>query len=132
MFDPKTRILIVDDFLFLRTTLRTTLGMLGFTDILEAEDGRKAWDVLSNANPPVGLVLSDWNMPGSSGVDLLKRVRSESRFAKLPFVLVTTESERGAILEAAEAGVSNYIVKPYSVETVKTKLEAVYQKLAGG
>ncbi len=128
MFDPKTRILIVDDMMTMRKLVGKTCRELGFTDLTEAADGAKAWEAIASANPPFGLIISDWNMPNTTGLDLLKRVRADSRFAKLPFVLVTAEAEQHQIVEAVKAGVSNYVVKPFDTATLKLKLEAVYKK----
>jgi two-component system chemotaxis response regulator CheY len=129
MFDPKTRILIVDDMMTMRKLVGKVCKELGFTDLTEASDGAKAWEAITAATPPFGLVISDWNMPGTSGLDLLKRVRGDSRFGKLPFVMVTAEAEQHQIVEAIKAGVSNYLVKPFTADALKEKLEAVHKKL---
>jgi two-component system chemotaxis response regulator CheY len=129
MFDPKTRVLVIDDMMTMRKLVTKVCKDLGFADVTEAADGAKGWEAIQNANPPIGLVISDWNMPNSSGLDLLKRVRADSRFGALPFVMVTAEAEQHQIVEALKSGVSNYIVKPFSPETLKEKLEAVHQKL---
>jgi two-component system chemotaxis response regulator CheY len=84
--------------------------------------------VITNSNPPIGLIISDWNMPNCSGLDLLKRVRGDSRFKKLPFILVTAEAEQHQILEAVKAGVDQYVVKPFNQETLKVKLELAHKK----
>jgi len=129
MFDLKTRILVVDDMMTMRKLVAKALKEIGFTDITEANDGIQAWQKVTEANPPFGLIISDWNMPNCSGLDLLKRVRSDGRFGKTPFLLVTAESEQSQILEAAKAGVSNYVVKPFTAESIKEKIESVYKKL---
>ncbi len=131
MFDLKTRILIVDDMMTMRKLVGKCLKELGFTDFTEASDGAKAWEAITAASPPIGLIVSDWNMPNTSGLDLLKRVRADSRCGKLPFVLVTAEAEQHQIIEALKAGVSNYVIKPFDTATLKTKLEAVYKKIHG-
>ena len=132
MFDLKTRVLIVDDMLTMRKLVGKVCKEIGFTDLTEAADGAIAWEAIANANPPIGLVISDWNMPNTSGLDLLKRVRGDARHGKLPFVLVTAEAEQHQIVEAIKAGVSNYVVKPFTSEGLKAKLEAVHQKMTGG
>lgn len=131
MFDPGTRILVVDDMLTMRKIVIKTCKELGFTDIIEAPDGALGWQALTTAKPAVGLIISDWNMPNCSGLELLKRVRGDSRFGKTPFVMVTAEAEQHQIIEAIKAGVSNYVVKPFTPEALKEKLEAVHKKLTG-
>ena len=131
MFSPGTRVLVVDDMMTMRKLVSKTCKELGFTDITEAADGSLAWEVIANANPPIGLVISDWNMPNTSGLDLLKRVRADSRFGKLPFVMVTAEAEQHQIVEAVKSGVSNYVIKPFSADVLKEKLEAVHKKMGG-
>jgi two-component system chemotaxis response regulator CheY len=131
MFDLKTRILVVDDMMTMRKLVGKACREIGFTDISEANDGAAAWSAITEANPPFGLVISDWNMPNSSGLDLLKRIRSDSRFGKLPFILVTAEAEQHQILEAAKAGVSQYVVKPFTVDSLREKIEMVHKKISG-
>ena len=128
MFDPKTRILVVDDMLTMRKLVSKVCKELGFSDITEATDGALAWQAISTASPPFGLVISDWNMPNCTGLELLKRVRGDAKFAKLPFVLVTAEAEQHQIIEAVKAGVSNYVVKPFTADGLKQKLEQVHAK----
>jgi two-component system chemotaxis response regulator CheY len=131
MFDLSTRILIVDDMMTMRKLVGKACKEIGFTDLTEASDGIQAWQKVTEANPPFGLIISDWNMPNSTGIDLLKRVRSDSRFGKMPFILVTAEAEQHQIVEAAKAGVSNYVIKPFTAETLKEKIEQVHKKITG-
>jgi two-component system chemotaxis response regulator CheY len=131
MFDLKTRILVVDDMMTMRKLVAKACKEIGFTDITEASDGAQAWTLIGEANPAFGLIISDWNMPNTSGMDLLKRIRSDSRFGKTPFILVTAEAEQHQILEAAKAGVSQYLVKPFTSESLREKIESVHKKLAG-
>jgi len=131
MFDPKTRILVVDDMLTMRKLVSKVLKELSFTDITEAADGILAWEAIEKANPPFGLVVSDWNMPNCTGLDLLKRVRSSSTHGKLPFILVTAEAEQHQVVEAVKAGVSNYVIKPFTADALKGKIEAVHKKIMG-
>ena len=114
MFDLKSRILVVDDMLTMRKLVGKVLKEIGFTDITEAADGALAWTAISTAAAPFDLVVSDWNMPNCSGLDLLKRVRADAKFAKLPFILVTAEAEQHQIVDAIKAGVSSYVVKPFT------------------
>ena len=130
MFPPSTHTLVVDDFMSIRQVVVKSCMELGLTKITEAEDINVAWEKLTNANPPIDLILSDWNMPGGTGIDLLKRVRGDARFKTLPLILITTENEKARIVEAITAGASNYIVKPFTTESLRAKLEAVYLKIA--
>lgn len=130
MFDLNTRVLVVDDMMTMRKLVQKALKDMGFTNFLEAADGAKAWEAFSTASPPIGLIISDWNMPNCSGLDFLKRVRSDSRFNKTPFFLVTAESEMSQVVDALKAGVSGYIVKPFDMNTLKAKLEEGSKKAA--
>lgn len=112
----------------MRRLIKKSCEKMGFTDFLEAEDGQKAWEVLTAKENHIGFVISDWNMPNCSGLDLLKRVRADSRFKPLPFMLLTAESEQKQIMEAVASGVDNYIVKPFTNETLQLKMEQVYKK----
>lgn len=128
MFPLNTKILIVDDMMTMRKLVSKIFRDLGFTDISDASDGALAWQAISTSNPPFGLVISDWNMPQCTGLELLKRVRNDPRFAKLPFVLVTAEAEQHQIVEAIKSGVNGYVVKPFTAESIKEKLEMVHKK----
>src|SRR4051812_13867805 len=119
MFDPKTRLLVVDDMMTMRKLVVKVCKELGFTDITEAADGSLAWEAIDKANPPIQLVISDWNMPNTTGLDLLKRVRGDSRYGKVPFIMVTAEAEQHQIVEAVKSGVSNYVVKPFTADALK-------------
>jgi two-component system chemotaxis response regulator CheY len=132
MFPLNTRVLVVDDMLTMRKIVSKVCKEIGFTDITEADDGAKAWTALEGANPPIGLIISDWNMPNVSGLDFLKKVRADARFGKLPFLLVTAEAEKHQVVEAIKAGVSDYVVKPFTPEQLKNKIEAAEKKHAGG
>lgn len=128
MFDLKTRVLICDDMGVMRKIVSKALRELGFTDITEAADGQLGWDALSNASPPMGLVISDWNMPNCTGIDFLRRVRADSRFKLTPFVLLTAESEGKQVAEAVQVGVDNYIIKPFTTDVLKAKLQETYKR----
>ena len=130
MFCLSTRILVVDDMMTMRKMVIKACKELGFTDFTEAADGALAWEALNGAKPGFGLIISDWNMPNCTGLDFLKRVRSDSRFKDLPFLLVTAEAEQHQIVEAIKAGVSNYVVKPFTADSLKGKIEAVHKKIA--
>ncbi|HMN68509.1 MAG TPA: response regulator, partial [Bdellovibrionales bacterium] len=111
MFDAKTKILIVDDMSTMRRLVKKACVGLGFSNIEEAEDGQKAWEKLQAAGD-FQLIISDWNMPNCTGLEFLKKVRADSKFKKMPFVLLTAEAEASQMAEAIQLGVSNYIVKP--------------------
>lgn len=131
MFSPTTRVLIVDDMPSLRELLKAYLRRLGFRNIDEASDGREAYQMMVSAKASGGafeLIISDWNMPNMTGLELLKAVRTVNDWKNLPFLLLTTESEKAKVVEAVVAGVSNYIVKPVEEEILKEKLKKVWEK----
>lgn len=131
MFALDTHILVVDDSLNIRRILVDALQRMGFSKISSAEDAVDGFAKLkqfANSPHPIGLVLSDLNMPGPNGLEFLKDVRADAAFAQLPFLLVTTESEKGAVIEAAAAGVSNYVVKPFNIETLTKKIKDAWKK----
>lgn len=130
MFNPNTRILILDDMSTMRKIVTKTLKELGFSDIQEAADGNLGWEILNSSNPPVELIISDWNMPNCTGLELLKKVRMDDRYVKTPFVLLTAEAEAHQVAEAVKQGVSNYIIKPFNAESLKEKLEQTHRKTA--
>lgn len=113
----------------MRKLVTKTCKELGFSKITDAADGALAWAAIQQADPPIGLIISDWNMPNTSGLDLLKRVRADSRFGKIPFIMVTAEAEQHQIMEAVKSGVSNYVIKPFTADILKEKLEAVHKKI---
>ncbi len=132
MFPTNTKFLIVDDFATMRKIIRKVLLELGYNQIEEADDGATAWPMIQTAHTtgaPYGFVISDWNMPKMPGIELLKTVRADERFKQLAFMLVTAESEQKHILEAAKAGVSDYVVKPFNGVTLRGKLERVWAKV---
>lgn len=121
--DKNMPILVVDDFNTMRRIVRNLLNQLGFSNIDEAEDGDSA--IAKLTAKPYQLVLSDWNMEPKSGIDLLKEVRAKDQYKTLPFILITAESKVENIVEARNAGVSSYIVKPFNAKTLKEKLVQV-------
>ncbi len=130
MFAPTTKVLVVDDMSTMRKIVSKSVQGLGMTDIADAVDGVDAWAKIEAANPPFQLIISDWNMPNMTGIDLLKKVRGDARFAKTPFILVTAESEASQVKEAVVAGVTNYLVKPFTPEMFQQKLEAAHAKVS--
>ena len=131
MFKATTRFLIVDDFSTMRKVIKKALFDLGYENVIEAADGVKGYELLEKfalTSEPVEIIMSDWNMPNMMGIDLLKKCRVEARFKTLPFILITAESEQSQIIEAVKAGVSDYVIKPFSPSTLKGKLEIVFKK----
>jgi len=122
------KILVVDDFSTMRRIIKNLLNELGFTNLDEADDGQTAWPKLQSGN--YDFLVTDWNMPGMTGIELLKHVRANSTTANMPVLMVTAESKRKQIVEAAEAGVNGYIIKPFTVRTLKKKLDKVFAKSA--
>ncbi|GAA0603021.1 response regulator [Caenispirillum bisanense] len=122
--DLNMRVLIVDDYKTMLRIIRNLLRQLGFTNIDEATDGSAALQLL-RANGNYGLVISDWNMEPMTGLQLLREVRADAKLKMLPFIMVTAESKSENVIAAKEAGVSNYIVKPFNAETLKSKLVSV-------
>ena len=124
--DRTMKILVVDDFSTMRRIVRNILEQLGFTNVEEAEDGRDALEKLQGGD--FQFVISDWNMPEMKGIDLLRAVRSDVDLKSTPFLMITAESQRENLAEAVEAGVSNYIVKPFTADTLEHKLEMIFNK----
>lgn len=126
MFDLRTRVLVVDDMLTMRKIVSKILREIGFVDVIEAQDGEEAWEKVKLGQ--VGLIISDWNMPNCTGLEFLRRVRGDSSYAKTPFLLVTAEAEQSQVAEAIKSGVDQYVVKPFSKESLKAKLELTHKK----
>ena len=122
--DVNIKILVVDDFSTMRRILKRALKEMGFTNIFEADDGTTALRALKEEK--IGLILADWNMPNMSGLDLLKAVKADDNLKATPFIMVTAEAQKQYILEAAKAGVNNYVIKPFTPETLKEKIEKVF------
>lgn len=131
MFDLKTKVLIVDDMGTMRKLVTNCCKEIGFTNFIEAADGKQAWEALSAPGSDIGLIISDWNMPNCTGIDLLKRVRGDQRLKAMPFILVTAEAEKNQIMEAVQASVSGYVIKPFTAETLKAQLEQAHRKQSG-
>lgn len=128
MFDPNTRVLVVDDMSTMRKIVSKILREIGFVNISEAADGAQAWEEISSSGNSYGLIVSDWNMPNTTGLDLLRRVRADQRVNKTPFILVTAEAEQRQVAEAIKAGVDQYVVKPFNKEQLQLKIESVHKK----
>lgn len=121
--DTSIKVLIVDDFATMRRILKNILKQLGFRNLVEADDGTSAWDILEGQK--VDLIISDWNMPKMTGLELLKKVRASDKYKKTPFLMVTAEAQKQNVIEAVQAGVSNYVVKPFTAEAISDKLEKI-------
>ncbi len=121
--DKNLPILIVDDYKTMLRIIRNLLKQLGFDNVEEATDGTMALEKLREK--PFGLVISDWNMEPMTGYELLKKVRADEQFKAIPFIMITAESKTENVVAAKEAGVSNYIVKPFNAETLKAKIVSV-------
>ncbi|MDR4308039.1 response regulator [Chelatococcus sambhunathii] len=121
--DCTTPVLIVDDYKTMLRIIRNLLAQIGFADIDEASDGSEALGKMREKR--YGLVISDWNMEPMTGIELLREVRSDENLNRTPFIMVTAESKAENVIMAKKAGVSNYIVKPFTADTLKAKIEAV-------
>jgi len=124
--DLNMKVLVVDDYATMRRILKNILRKMGFKNIMEADDGSTALAVLKKEK--VGLILSDWNMSKVTGLELLKAVRGDESTKHIPFLIVTAESQKDCIIQAVQAGVSNFIVKPFTAETIKEKLKQTFEK----
>lgn len=126
--DKNLRILIVDDFSTMRRIVKNLLNDLGFSNTAEAEDGNAALAMLRQGG--FQFVITDWNMPGMTGIELLKNIRADPALAKLPVLMVTAEQKREQIIEAAQAGVNGYIIKPFTAVTLQEKLDKIFERMA--
>jgi two-component system chemotaxis response regulator CheY len=121
------KILIVDDFSTMRRIIKNLLRDLGFSNTHEADDGATALPMLKSGD--FDFLVTDWNMPGMQGIDLLKAVRADAKLSSLPVLMVTAESKRDQIVEAAQAGVNGYIVKPFTAQTLKEKIDKIWERI---
>lgn len=126
--DFSIKVLVADDFATMRKIVRNILKQIGFEDIVEAEDGTAALQILKTEK--IGLVVTDWNMPNMTGLELLQHIRKNPATAQVPVLMVTAEGLKENVLEAVKAGVNNYVVKPFTAEVLQEKIEAIFRKLA--
>lgn len=126
--DKNMKVLVVDDFSTMRRIVKNLLRDLGFTNISEADDGSTALPMLQGGD--FDFVVTDWNMPGMQGIDLLKAIRADASLSHIPVLLITAEAKKEQIVMAAQAGVNGYIVKPFTAATLKTKLDKIFARLA--
>ena len=121
------KVLVVDDFSTMRRIIKNLLRDLGFTNISEADDGSTALPMLKDGD--FDFVVTDWNMPGMQGIDLLKAIRADAKLSHIPVLMVTAEAKKEQIVMAAQAGVNGYIVKPFTAATLNTKLDKIFERL---
>ncbi|WP_425356591.1 chemotaxis response regulator CheY [Vreelandella utahensis] len=121
------KILVVDDFSTMRRIVRNLLRDLGFNNIEEADDGNTALPMLRNGK--FDFLVTDWNMPGMSGMELLQAVRADENLKHLPILMVTAEAKRDQIVAAAQAGVNGYVVKPFTAAVLKDKIEKIFERV---
>jgi two-component system chemotaxis response regulator CheY len=121
------KILIVDDFSTMRRIIKNLLRDLGFTNTQEADDGLTALPMLKGGD--FDFLVTDWNMPGMTGIELLKEVRADDKLANLPTLMVTAEAKKDQIVEAAQAGVNGYVVKPFTAQALKDKIEKIFDRV---
>ncbi len=127
MVDANMKFLVVDDFSTMRRIVRNLLKELGFTNVQEAEDGVVALSMLRGGD--FDFVVSDWNMPNMTGIELLRAIRADATLKHLPVLMVTAEAKRENIIEAAQAGASGYVVKPFTAGTLDEKLKKIFQTM---
>lgn len=127
--DKNMKILIVDDFSTMRRIIKNLLRDLGFSNTAEADDGVTALPMLRSGN--FDFLVTDWNMPGMTGIQLLKEVRADEKLASLPVLMVTAEAKRDQIIEAAQAGVNGYVVKPFTAQALKEKIDKIFERVGG-
>lgn len=118
------KLLVVDDSSTMRRIIKNTLQRLGFDDVLEAEHGVEAWQIMERT-PDINVLITDWNMPEMNGLELVRKVRAEKKYENMPIIMVTTEGGKAEVITALKAGVNNYIVKPFTPQVLKEKLEDV-------
>ncbi len=122
-----TKFLVVDDFSTMRRIVKNLLHDLGYQHVTEADDGKTALPMLQEGH--YDFLITDWNMPGMPGIDLLQAVRSDTKLAKLPVLMLTAEAKREQIVRAAQAGVNGYVIKPFTAVTLKEKLDKIFDSL---
>jgi two-component system chemotaxis response regulator CheY len=121
------KILVVDDFSTMRRIIKNLLKDLGFSNIQEADDGSTALPMLQQGD--FDFVVTDWNMPGMQGIDLLREIRKDDKLKHMPVLMVTAEAKKEQIVAAAQAGVNGYVVKPFTAATLKEKLDKIFERL---
>jgi two-component system chemotaxis response regulator CheY len=125
--DKNMKILIVDDFSTMRRIIKNLLRDLGFTNTVEADDGTTALPILQAGS--IDFLVTDWNMPGMTGIELLRAVRADDKLKTIPVLMVTAEAKRDQIIAAAQAGVNGYVVKPFTAVALKEKIEKIFERI---
>tara|TARA_R110001592_G_scaffold291051_1_gene560281 strand:- start:90 stop:494 length:405 start_codon:yes stop_codon:yes gene_type:complete len=125
--DKNMKILIVDDFSTMRRIIKNLLRDLGFTNTVEADDGTTALPILQGGT--IDFLVTDWNMPGMTGIELLRAVRADEKLKSIPVLMVTAEAKRDQIISAAQAGVNGYVVKPFTAVALKEKIEKIFERI---
>ncbi len=128
--DKNIKILVVDDFSTMRRIIKNLLRELGYNNVVEADDGNTALPILQKGG--IDFLITDWNMPGMTGLELLKHVRADANLKDLPTLMVTAEAKREQIMEAAQAGVNGYIVKPFTAATLREKIDKIFERVQAG
>ncbi len=123
--DPNMKILVVDDMSTMRRIVKNIMKQLGFANVEEAENGQEALDKLKADT--FGFVISDWNMPVMTGIQLLRAIRADDKLKAIPVLMVTAEAQKENLIEAIQAGVSNYIVKPFTAEVLQEKMSKIFK-----
>jgi two-component system chemotaxis response regulator CheY len=127
VLDKNMKILVVDDFSTMRRIIKNLLKDLGFANIQEADDGSTALPMLQQGD--FDFVVTDWNMPGMQGIDLLRAIRADANLKHIPVLMVTAEAKKEQIVAAAQAGVNGYVIKPFTAATLKEKLAKIFERL---
>ncbi len=125
--DKNMRILVVDDFATMRRIIKNLLGELGYNNLDEADDGKTAWPIMQTGE--VDFLVTDWNMPGMTGLELVKAVRSDPNLKSTPILMVTAEAKKSQIVEAAQAGINGYVVKPFTAGTLNEKIDRIFARI---
>ncbi|EGJ48484.1 response regulator [Desulfocurvibacter africanus] len=123
-YDVNMQVLVVDDFPTMRRIMKDILRQLGFQNIVEAEDGVMAWEILGKQ--PIDFIVADWNMPKMTGIELLRKVRQSKDYQNMPFLMVTAEAQQENIIEAVQAKVSNYVIKPFTADILEQKIAKIF------
>ena len=127
--DTSMKVIVIDDMMTMRKIITKMLKQMGYTDISEADDGATAWPMIEeahNSGKPFQFIVSDWNMPKMSGLDLLIKIRSTEGMSDTPFLMITAEAEQSNVVKVVQAGVSNFVVKPFKPATLQEKIEKIF------
>jgi two-component system chemotaxis response regulator CheY len=128
--DYRMKILVAEDFATMRKIMCCSLKEMGFTQVFEAEDGLSAWEIIRRED--LGLVVTDWHMPRMGGLELLQKIRALPRTRSLPVLMITIEEHRDYLIAAVQAGVDNYLIKPFTPEVLKEKIEQIFSRVGAG